>query len=94
MPWNLLGHLGLLSLWAACGLLPWCAALLVSRGRGALASLPLAAFAGIAGGALVPAIGADGGIGFAVSLATAVAGGAVAVTIAVRRASRSQGQPS
>ena len=85
MPWNLLGHLGLLSLWAACGLLPWCLALFVARGRGTLTALPAAAVAGMAGGLLVPALGADGGTGFAASLAAAMASGALAVVLTVRR---------
>ncbi len=77
MPWNALGIVGLLSLWAACGLLPWCVALVARRGEGAFTSLPLALAAGMAGGLLV-AVFAKDGIGFALSLLTATVGGAMA----------------
>ena len=53
MPWNALGILGLFSLWAACGLLPWCVVLIAGRGRGAFSALPVAIVAGVAGGLLV-----------------------------------------
>ncbi len=83
--WETLGLLSVLVLWGACGLLPWCVALIVARGRGALVALPLAAFAGMAGGLLVAALAKDGA-GFAVSLAAAMLAGAIAATMIVRRA--------
>ncbi|MEX1253309.1 MAG: hypothetical protein WEE64_03100 [Dehalococcoidia bacterium] len=74
-----LGLLGVLVLWGALGLVPWCVALFAGRGRGALVAMPLAFAAGIAAGALVPALGAKDATGFAVSLGAAMAGGAVVV---------------
>ena len=86
MFWELLGLLGILTLWGAFGLVPWCAALVVGRGRSAIVALPLAFVAGIAGGALVPALGGSGGLAFGVSLLAATAAGAAVSTFAVRRA--------
>ena len=86
MFWEILGLLGILTLWGAFGLVPWCAALVVGRGRGALVALPLAFAAGVAGGALVPALGGSGGLAFGISLLTATTAGAAASTFAVRRA--------
>ncbi len=83
MPWNALGILGLLSLWAACGLLPWCVALVLGRGRGAFSALPVAVVAGIGGGLLV-AIFADSWLAVLVSLATATTSSAIAI-VAFRR---------
>ena len=82
--WEILGLLGVLALWGAFGLLPWCVALIVGRGRGALVAMPLALAAGIGGGALVPALGAKDGLGFAISLLAATAAGAIVSTVAVR----------
>ncbi|MEX0785176.1 MAG: hypothetical protein WD939_00925 [Dehalococcoidia bacterium] len=79
-----LGLLGLLALWGAFGLLPWCSALIAARGQGALLALPLAAIAGMAGGALVPALGAKDGLGFALSLLAATLAGGV-TTLSVLR---------
>ncbi len=90
MPWNVLGIVGLLSLWAACGLVPWCVALVVKRGKGVFASLPLAIMGGMAGGLLTASMLKDWN-GFAVSLAVAlIVGGAATVTVGpwVRSASR------
>ena len=78
MPWDLLGHVGLLSLWAACGLLPWCVVLIAGRGRGAFRALPVAIVAGVAGGLLVARIAKDW-IGFAASLLTATLVAAAAI---------------
>ncbi len=85
MLWETLGLLSVLALWGACGLLPWCFALIAARGRGALVALPMAALAGMAGGLLVATLAKDG-IGFAVSLAAATAAGAIVATMTVRRA--------
>ncbi len=84
--WEILGLLGIIMLWGAFSLVPWCAALVVGRGRGALVALPLAFVAGAAGGALVPALGGSGGLAFGISLLTATAAGAAVSTIAVHRA--------
>ena len=80
MPWSALGIAGLLLLWAACGLLPWCVALVARKGEGAFTSLPLAIIGGMAGGLLVAAIAKDV-VGFAVSLPVATAAGAVVLTL-------------
>ena len=81
MPWNALGIVGLLSLWAACGLVPWSVALVARRGEGVFVSLPLAIVGGMAGGLLVAAFLKDG-IGFAVSLAVALIVGGIATAAA------------
>lgn len=83
MPWNALGILGLLSLWAACGLLPWSVALVLGRGRGAFTALPIAIVAGIVGGLVVATVMKDW-IGFGISLAGAMAA-SVAAIAAFRR---------
>ena len=44
--------LGVLALWGVLGLVPWWLALVVSRGRSALISLPLAFAAGVGGGGI------------------------------------------
>jgi len=80
MPWDVFGTVGLFSLWTACGLLPWCAALVAGRGRGAFSALPLAIVAGIVGGLLVAAFAKDGA-GFAVSLLAAMAASALALVV-------------
>ena len=81
--WEALGLLGILALWGACGLLPWCVALIATRGRSALVALPLAALAGMAGGLLVTALAKDG-IGFAVSILVAIAAGTLVSILASR----------
>ncbi|MCH8275876.1 MAG: hypothetical protein IH851_13935, partial [Armatimonadetes bacterium] len=85
MFWEILGLLGILTLWGAFGLVPWCAALVVGRGRGALVALPLAFAAGVAGGALVPAVCGSGGLAFGISLLTATAAGGAVSMFAMRR---------
>ena len=83
MPWNALGILGLFSLWAACGLLPWSVSLVLGRGRGAFSALPIAIVAGIVGG-LTVAVFADSWFAVLVSRATATLAAAV-VIVAYRR---------
>ena len=90
--WEPLGLLGILALWAALGLVPWSVALIAARGRGALVALPFALAAGIGGGALVPALVADDALGFAVSLLTAAASGAIVSMVVVRRATANVGR--
>ena len=80
MPWSAFGIVGLLSLWAACGLLPWCLALVAKRGEGALRSLPLADVGGMAGGLLTAAIFKYWTC-FAASLPVATAAGALVLTL-------------
>ena len=86
LPWDLLALLGVLALWGLIGLAPWSVALFATRGRNALAALPLAFAAGVAGGALVPALGVNGGLAFSISLLAALAAGAVASAIVAHRA--------
>ena len=81
--WETLGLLGVLALWGACGLLPNAVSLIAARGRGALVVLPLAAFAGVAGGLLVAALAKDG-ICFAVSIPVAIAAGTLVSVLASR----------
>jgi hypothetical protein len=94
MLWETLGLFGLLALWGALGLLPWAAALIAGRGRGALVALPLALAAGVAGGALTPALGGKDAFGFGISLLAAVAAGAAVSVVVVGRASISRKEPS
>lgn len=75
--WEVLGLLGLLLLWGVLGLVPWHATLVATRGRIALLSMPLAFVAGVAAGALVPALGAKGDAGFGLSLLAALAAGVI-----------------
>ena len=79
--WEVLGLLSMLALWGACGLLPWCVALIAGRGRGALVALPMAALAGMAGGLLVATLAKDGA-GFAVSVLVAIAAGTLVSIVA------------
>ena len=83
VPWELLGLIGILSLWAACALVPWFALLVLRGGRGAFATLPFAVTAGVLGGLLV-AVFAKGWTGFVVSLPAATLAGAVATVAATR----------
>jgi hypothetical protein len=69
----------MLALWGALGLLPWCVTVTLRRGRLPFAALPLAFVAGIAGGLLVPALGAKGEDGPAISLITALFASALVV---------------
>ena len=94
MLWESLGLLGVLALWGALGLVPWCAALIAGRGRGALIALPFALAAGVAGGALTPALGGKDALGFGISVLAAVAAGAAVSLIVISRASMSRKEPS
>ena len=83
MLWETLGLLSVLALWGACGLLPWCVALIAAHGRATLVALPMAAIAGMAGGLLVAALTKDGA-GFAVSVLVAIASGTLVSILASR----------
>ena len=76
--WEALGLLGVLAFWGAIGLMPGCAALAATRGRGSLLVVPASMLAGMAGGTLTPALGGKDAFGFGISLAAALAAGAVA----------------
>lgn len=60
------------ALWCGLALLPWAAAAVISRGRGALAALPLALAGGAAGGVLVPLLGLRDATGFLLSVPAAL----------------------
>ena len=92
--WESLGLLGVLVLWGFFGLLPWCAALIVGRGHGALVALPLAFAAGVVGGALSPALGGSDALGFGISLLTAMTGGGAASAVVVIRATNAMRKES
>jgi hypothetical protein len=78
--WPELGLLGILSLWGAVALVPWYALLIARRGEGAFVALPIVIAAGIAGGALTPALGGKGWTGFEISLLAALGVSAIAVS--------------
>lgn len=77
--WPQVGLLGILLLWGAIALVPWYALPIVRRGEGAFVALPIAVAAGIAGGALTPALGGKGWAGFEISLLAALAGSGLAI---------------
>jgi len=80
----LLGVLGMLALWGLLGFFAWTAATVLSRRRQMLMALPLCAIAGVAGGALVPALGRKDGLGLGLSLLAALLGGALAAILFLR----------
>ncbi len=69
--------------WSLCGLLPWLAASVLSRGNAGLSTLPLCIFAANVAALAVPTLGADGMGGFLASFAVALA--ASAALLLVRR---------
>jgi hypothetical protein len=73
-----LGLLGVLTLWGALGLLGHTTTLIATRRPAPALALPLSVLAGIAGALLVPALGAKGALGFAISLPAALGAGALA----------------
>ncbi len=75
-------------LWCLIGLVPWAAAAVLARGRGALLALPVALTAAVAAGVLVPAAGLRDATGFFVSLITALAGGTLGATAGIYLARR------
>jgi hypothetical protein len=85
-----LALVGILALWGLLGFLAWTAATVLSRRRDTLIALPLCVIAGIAGGALVPALGRKDGLGLALSLLVAFAGGALAAALFPRLSKRSE----
>jgi hypothetical protein len=82
--WQWLGLVGVLALWGAVALVPWVVALATTRGR-ALALAPIALLAGVAGGALIPALGAKDVFGFWLSLGAAAAASIAALTFVADR---------
>ncbi len=83
-------------IWAAFGVIPWLVVAYRRKGRGTLILLPLAVIGGVAGAALVPALGARNLPAVAGSLAAAVAGSIVlifAVPRLVKFSRRRRGVP-
>ena len=74
-------------IWSIVALVPWAAAAVISRGRGAALALPLCIAAGCAFGVAVPALGARDGAGFVASIFAAFVGSTLAAvgTIALAR---------
>jgi hypothetical protein len=71
--WEILGLLGILSLWAAIGCVPWFVALVATGAQGApWRTLPIVLLVALAGAALVPGLGVKGWAGFWTSLASAL----------------------
>ena len=83
MPWSELALACIVALWATLGVAPALATLIATRGR-ALAAVPLAAAAGIAGGVLVPLV-RDDGAGFVASLIVALVAGAIVASASLSR---------
>jgi hypothetical protein len=82
--WPVLGLLGILALWGSVALVPWYGLLIVRRGRVRLWWMPIAVAAGIAGGALTPALGGKDAFGFGVSLLAALAASAATMVVLAR----------
>ncbi len=69
--------------WAFCGLVPWLALSVWTRGAAGLPNLPLAMFAGVVGGLAVPILGRDDATGIWLSFGVAVV--APSLLLAARR---------
>jgi hypothetical protein len=74
--------------WSIVALVPWAAAAVISRGRGALIALPLAVAAACAAGVFVPLIGLRDVTGFWLSLLSALLGGTAGAYGGLRLARR------
>jgi hypothetical protein len=59
--------------WSICGIVPWLALSIATRGQAGLIYLPLTIFAANVGGMAVPVLGLDTGRGMAVSFLVALA---------------------
>lgn len=84
-------------LWTVVGLMPWAAAAIATRGRGAAVALPLAVVGAWAVGILVPALGLRDFTGFIISLFTAALGsllGTVAGVVMWRRLDAAREKPA
>jgi hypothetical protein len=82
--WPVLALLGILALWGAIAIAPWYALLIIRRGRVRLWGMAVAIAAGIAGGALTPALGGKDAFGFGVSLLAALAASAATMVVLAR----------
>ena len=82
MNFDVIGLIILCAIWAAFGFIPWLVVAYRRRGRGTLATLPLALVGGVGGAALVPALGARNMAAVFGSFAAAMAGG-LALVLAV-----------
>jgi hypothetical protein len=77
--------LGVVALWGALGFVPGFVALVRSGGK-SIVVVPVSMAAGVAGGVLVPALGAKDLFGFGISLATAALLAAAAAFLLARLA--------
>jgi hypothetical protein len=81
-----------LLVWCLVGLLPWAAAAVLSRGRGAALALPLCLAAACASGIAVPALGARDSSGFVLSIFAAFFGSALAALAGTVMGKRLEGE--
>ena len=88
MPWDVIALLGVLALWAFAGLLPGAFALIATRGRAGPLAMDIPSFAGLCGGALVPALGGKDATAFALSMVAAFGAGVLACAALVYRTRR------
>lgn len=85
-PWEVLGLLGMIALWAALGYVAWIIMLAITGARIApWRSLLIAVLVAIGGAALVPALGLKGWGGLWTSLASALLLSAAAMLLLVPR---------
>jgi hypothetical protein len=88
-----LALIGILALWGLLGFLAWTAATVLSRRPHTLIALPLCVIAGIAGGALVPALGRKDGLGLGLSLLVALVGAVLTAATSLSLLARTRGGP-
>lgn len=69
--------------WLLCGLIPWVAYSVATRGRAGMAMLPLCLFAAVVAGIATPVLGLDDELGLGLSFAFATLGSSV--LLAARR---------
>lgn len=74
---------GFLVGWALCAYLPWLVAAIATHGRAGMGMLALCLFAGVVCALAVPVLGANSGLGLALSFP--VAAGASAALLGARR---------
>ena len=79
-------------IWCVLGVIPWAAAAVWTRGRGALLALPLALAAAAAAGVFVPLVGLRDTTGFFLSLPAALLGSALASVAGIAVSRRLSGR--
>lgn len=80
--------------WCVLSLVPWALAAVWVRGRGALLALPLALATACAAGVAVPLLGQRDANGYFLSLATALAGGAIGAAAGIAFSRRLRAEKS